>query len=210
MKISNQEANIKCKYIHSLLIEFITIVLSFRNGIKYSGEAHFVYSNPQTDQLAVLALFIQSNQNGSATNHEWNKYITTAAKIGISSDSLMVGLNLASLMGNNLNEFWRFQGSLTTPPCTEGVVWTVFRKPLILNDSYVDLLRQNTLPKNDRNTQPLYNRIVYRSFINETISNVPDYQCCTNNSNNSANLHLSILMKCFILILCFVSIIVIN
>ncbi|MQM08978.1 hypothetical protein Taro_041835 [Colocasia esculenta] len=40
-----------------------------------------------------------------------------------------------------LSRYYRYEGSLTTPPCTEGVVWTVFRRVLTASQQQVELLK---------------------------------------------------------------------
>ena len=46
-------------------------------------------------------------------------------------------INFHSLLPKNLNKYFRYQGSLTTPPCTENVVWTVFREPIVISHRQV-------------------------------------------------------------------------
>lgn len=51
--------------------------------------------------------------------------------------------------------YWTYMGSLTTPPCTEGVRWFVMQQPLTLSRtqlrSYSSLFRMNTRPLQDAN-----------------------------------------------------------
>lgn len=48
-------------------------------------------------------------------------------------------LPLSSLLPpeEELGKYYRYQGSLTTPDCHEGVIWTVFEKPIELSFSQV-------------------------------------------------------------------------
>ncbi|CAF4440468.1 unnamed protein product [Rotaria sp. Silwood2] len=176
------------------------------NGIKHAGEIHFVHINPETKQIAVLGIFMESNRNTSTnetihirkrrnniydtdniTINEWEKYFATAANLNEINNSAVLNLNLASLMGKNLNDFWRYEGSLTTPPCTEGIIWTVFKTPITFNENEIDSFRKNISLENYRSPQALYNRMVYRNFLNETLSPIPDYNCCIEKWDNSSN-----------------------
>jgi len=46
-------------------------------------------------------------------------------------------VNFSQLLPFGRRKFYRYQGSLTTPPCSEIVTWTVFRNPLLLTSSQV-------------------------------------------------------------------------
>ncbi len=53
--------------------------------------------------------------------------------------------------------FFRYQGSLTTPPCTEGIEFTVWNHPFAVTSS--ELIRfWSAMPRNARYTQPYFNR----------------------------------------------------
>ena len=54
---------------------------------------------------------------------------------------------------------WRYRGSLTTPPCSEGVSWTVFVEPLTASQEQLDSFRA-IYSGNYRPTQPLNERVV--------------------------------------------------
>ncbi|CAF5210759.1 unnamed protein product, partial [Rotaria magnacalcarata] len=57
-------------------------------------------------------------------------------------------------MGENLQDFWRYEGSLTTPPCTEGIIWTIFTQPIIFIEEQLKLLRDNVFFEDYRGPQP--------------------------------------------------------
>ena len=48
-------------------------------------------------------------------------------------------LSLQDLMPTDLDKFYRYSGSLTTPGCNEIVTWTVFDKPIYLSEIQVSL-----------------------------------------------------------------------
>jgi hypothetical protein len=101
-------------------------------------------------------------------------------------------------MGGNLNDFWRYEGSLTTPPCTEGIIWTMFKTPIVFTENDLESFRKNLFYEDYRGPQPLYDRIVYRNFLKEISSLIPDYKCCSNNSANDQNSYLFVFIGFFI------------
>ena len=42
-------------------------------------------------------------------------------------------------LSSSTDEFYRYQGSLTTPPCDESVIWTVFENKNTISESQVGL-----------------------------------------------------------------------
>lgn len=47
-------------------------------------------------------------------------------------------LDVRSMLPENLNNFFRYEGSLTTPPCYESILWTVFDTPITLSHNQVE------------------------------------------------------------------------
>merc|ERR1711944_301095 len=74
----------------------------------------------------------------------------------------MTPIPLAKLLPNDTKNFFRYQGSLTTPACAEVVVWTVFKEPVGISAKQLAKFRQNVkikdntenLVDNYRKTQP--------------------------------------------------------
>lgn len=56
----------------------------------------------------------------------------------------MSPISLTQLIPNeqNLTSFYRYKGSLTTPGCTESVIWTLFESPIPLSKDQVSINRQ--------------------------------------------------------------------
>lgn len=52
--------------------------------------------------------------------------------------------SIDDLIGNvDLTKFYRYRGSLTTPNCSEAVVWTVFQEPININKNLVSWAARN-------------------------------------------------------------------
>ena len=45
--------------------------------------------------------------------------------------------NLADIIADGLGDYYRYHGSLTTPPCYESVIWTVFENPIPISSRQV-------------------------------------------------------------------------
>ena len=69
---------------------------------------------------------------------------------------MTVVLSLTSIMRVALDEFWRYEGSRTTPPCTEHAIWSIFRTPIILLDYQLNSFRHDFFYESYHGPQPLY------------------------------------------------------
>lgn len=56
--------------------------------------------------------------------------------------------------------YWRFSGSLTTPPCSEGVTRIVLKQPMTLSAGQLEKFRHTIHPANNRPVQPLNGRVI--------------------------------------------------
>jgi carbonic anhydrase len=70
-------------------------------------------------------------------------------------------MNAADLLPSNHN-YYTFDGSLTTPPCTEGVSWYVLETPVSFSKAQIEKFA-SIYPGNARPIQPLNNRVVQKS-----------------------------------------------
>jgi carbonic anhydrase len=52
-------------------------------------------------------------------------------------------VDLSQLMPENMSDYWRYEGSLTTPPCSEAVIWTVFHDTLNISHDQAEFLMNN-------------------------------------------------------------------
>jgi carbonic anhydrase len=131
------------------------------NGYRFPAEAHFVHKNDGTGQVAVLAFFLTISDD---EHNEWEKYATAASRLTKIHDTISCTFNLSQLMQIDDREFFRYTGSLTTPPCTEGVIWTIFSREIPIKEESLNLLRQNIMRKVYRPVQAINGRTVFRNY----------------------------------------------
>ncbi|XP_063001578.1 carbonic anhydrase 6 [Elgaria multicarinata webbii] len=151
------------------------------DGMRYMAELHIVHYNSgaypsfeeakdKPDGLAVLALLYVG---GTLENTYYSNFISNLAKIRYAGQSTTLDtLDVLSMLPENLTNFYQYHGSLTTPPCTENVIWTIFHSPITLSQTQISLLEnalldwENKTLRNDyRYTQPLNDRVVEASFM---------------------------------------------
>jgi carbonic anhydrase len=131
------------------------------NGYRFPAEAHFVHKNNDNGQVAVLAFFLTVSGD---EHSEWEKYADTASRLIKIHDQTTCIFNLSQLMQIDDREFFRYIGSLTTPPCTEGVIWTIFSHAIPIKEESLTLLRQNVMRKVYRPVQPINGRTIFRNY----------------------------------------------
>ena len=112
--------------------------------------AHFVHKSA-TGKLAVVGVLLnEGNENATL------KTIFAAAPKAEGPEVVVKGakMNPASLLPANLG-YYSFEGSLTTPPCTEGVTFYILKSPVTMAKAQIDAF---PFKLNARPVQPLNGR----------------------------------------------------
>ncbi|MEN7535806.1 carbonic anhydrase [Aurantiacibacter flavus] len=123
-------------------------------------EAHFVHAS-DTGELAVLGVLF----TWGAVNAELQKLIDAAPRAESGPvEQADVVFDPAKLLpqGEPGISVYRYMGSLTTPPCTEGVNWHVAVKPVEASEAQMAQLRA-IMHDNARPVQPLNGRLLVAS-----------------------------------------------
>jgi carbonic anhydrase len=116
------------------------------------AEAHFVHRSAE-GELAVIGVMLIE---GDEPNASWGAYTDAAGGgEGVAVDAT---LDWPSLLPDDLTTL-RYSGSLTTPPCTEGVRWMVMDEPVALAADQLAALAA-VHEGNHRPVQPLNGREV--------------------------------------------------
>ena len=95
------------------------------NGRAFDMVAHLVHKSAQ-GKLAVVAVLLTAGKEQAMLQQVWNAMPGTANR---TRERLDVAINAKSLLPAD-PAFYSFMGSLTTPPCTEGVQWLVMKTPV--------------------------------------------------------------------------------
>ena len=122
------------------------------NGVFAPAEAHFVHRS-ESGELAVIGVMLVQ---GPSDNSAWSAFTETLS-VG-EEQSVTTTLDWPSMLPNEALTI-RYAGSLTTPPCTEGVRWIVMNAPVELSASQLDAFK-DAHDGNHRPVQPLNDREV--------------------------------------------------
>ena len=95
------------------------------NGRTFDMVAHLVHKSAQ-GKLAVVAVLLSAGQEQALLRQVWSAMPGTANSM---RERLDVTINARQLLPAD-PAFYSFIGSLTTPPCTEGVQWLVMKTPV--------------------------------------------------------------------------------
>jgi carbonic anhydrase len=119
--------------------------------------AHLLHKSPSGQLLAVVVLF--------RTGHENALLNTLIPLIPARADGDHVhpdvSVNASALLPAT-RSYFRYPGSVTAPPCTEGVEWIVMKQPLELSAGQLARYRAR-FADNARAVQPLHQRTVRES-----------------------------------------------
>ncbi|XP_064612253.1 carbonic anhydrase 7-like [Liolophura sinensis] len=149
------------------------------NGKFFPMEMHVVHTHSKynvsealeaPNGLAVLGFFFEISDYDNAAMERlldhFNYVIYKGGKIELKP------FPIASLMVEDVWNFYRYQGSLTTPGCYQSVIWTVFNQPIMISERQmekfrmlqeyepgsgkVDYMSDNFRPLQKLNGRPLY------------------------------------------------------
>lgn len=124
------------------------------NGKHYPMEMHLVHKSA-SETVAVVAVFIEEGESNGV--FDW---LLPAAdqsppdrKDQIDTETLMPAER----------QYFSYDGSFTTPPCTERVKWFVLKTPISLSKQQIDRFRK-VIEGNNRPVQKLFGRPIHESM----------------------------------------------
>ncbi|HWV18017.1 MAG TPA: carbonic anhydrase [Rhodocyclaceae bacterium] len=126
------------------------------NGRSYDMVAHFVHKDADGN-LAVVAVLMEKGPEHPLVQAVWNNLPLEQGMLVTPSSML----DLNKLLPEK-RDYWTYMGSLTTPPCTEGVLWMVMKQPLQVSAEQIAIFGR-LYPHNARPIQPSNNRLIKES-----------------------------------------------
>lgn len=126
------------------------------DGKAYEMVAHLVHKDGE-GHLAVVAVLFETGKDNPFVQTLWNnlpleqnsEYQPTAS------------IQISDLLPTN-HDYFSYMGSLTTPPCTEGVLWLVLKHPVQLSADQLAIFTR-FYPNNARPVQSSSGRIIKES-----------------------------------------------
>ena len=137
-----------------LQLHFHTLSEHQVKGRHYPMEMHLVHQD-RNKRLAVIGVFFKAGRQNKSLKKLWEK-LPTRKGASVSGDAV---LNVTSLLPDQ-RSYFHYMGSLTTPPCSEGVRWLVLKNPVQVSKKQLNAFKK-LFPANYRPVMPLNSRNIY-------------------------------------------------
>lgn len=123
------------------------------NGRQFEMVAHLVHKDLE-GKLAIVAVLIEEGKGHPIVQQVWNNLPLEKR----TEQAGLQGLDLQQLLPED-RRYVTYMGSLSTPPCTEGVLWMVMKKPVSVSAQQISIFSR-LYPMNARPVQPLGDRLI--------------------------------------------------
>ena len=126
------------------------------DGKGYEMSVHLTHRDAQ-GRLAVVALLVQEGEENPGVQTVWNHLPLERGEVVQSTIEFDPSMLLPAS-----RRYYTYMGSLTTPPCTEGVLWIVMQQPITVSPAQRRVFAR-LHPMNARPIQPLGGRLIKQS-----------------------------------------------
>lgn len=140
------------------------------NGAQSAAEVHMVHQNNVTNHTVVIVVRVQVG-----TANDWFDQVFRVRDLPV-GNATTIDINPLQLFPESVLEtphhlihqnYYYYVGSLTTPPCTEGISWIIFVDPIYANQDQINSL-ERWEGINNRPIQTSYNGTVYKPHYSIT------------------------------------------
>jgi carbonic anhydrase len=126
------------------------------NGRQFDMVAHLVHKDPD-GRLAVVAVLLDRGSAQPLVQTIWNNLPLEKGE----EQAARVAIDLNHLLPQD-RRYYTYMGSLTTPPCSEGVLWMVMQQPVPVSPEQIDIFAR-LYPMNARPVQAAAGRLIKQS-----------------------------------------------
>ncbi len=127
------------------------------NGNRFDMVAHLVHKSDD-GKLAVVAVLLERGADNPTIQTLWN-HLPLEKNMTVTSTTASIDLN-TFLPARR--DYYTYMGSLTTPPCSEGVLWLVLKQPVSLSAEQYGIFGR-LYRNNARPIQPGSDRLIKES-----------------------------------------------
>jgi carbonic anhydrase len=149
IKVNGNEFELKQFHFHSPSENTI-------EGHSYPMEAHFVHADKEGN-LAVIAVMFKAGEKNAELEKAWAHMPENVGKKGALPKTVD-----ANILLPHDHDYYRFNGSLTTPPCSEGVWWLVMKHFHTASKEQIDKFAHAMHHPNNRPVQPANARAILK------------------------------------------------
>jgi carbonic anhydrase len=125
-------------------------------GVSYPMEAHFVHAD-KDGNLAVIAVMYKEGEKNAELEKAWAHMPEHSGE----SHALAESVDANILLPQD-RAYYRFNGSLTTPPCSEGVLWLVMKSSHTASKEQIEKFTHAMHHPNNRPVQPVNARAILK------------------------------------------------
>jgi carbonic anhydrase len=126
------------------------------NGKQHDMVAHLVHKDAE-GKLAVVAVLLDRGAAQPLIQAVWNALPLEKHEAQAAPGTM----DLNKLLPED-RRYYTYMGSLTTPPCSEGVLWMVLKTPVTVSPDQIEIFSR-LYPMNARPVQPLAGRLIKES-----------------------------------------------
>ncbi|RLN03785.1 hypothetical protein C2845_PM13G19920 [Panicum miliaceum] len=109
------------------------------DGRRYDLELHLVHESAE-GKAAVIGILYEAGDRRDPLLHQMEPFIRRIADRRDREER--VGVVDPRAVRGRASVYYRHMGSLTVPPCTEGVIWTILKRVYTVSTYQLELLRE--------------------------------------------------------------------
>ncbi|KAI7732551.1 hypothetical protein M8C21_024157 [Ambrosia artemisiifolia] len=133
------------------------------NGHQYAAELHLVHK-AKDGEISVIAIFYRYGHPDPLLSKIQTKLAELNKEFHNSSQAqpqIVIGTLTTKEIRKHTRKYYRYVGSFSTPPCTEGIIWNILGKVRSISRAQVEALEAPLIvgcKHNSRPVQPLHGR----------------------------------------------------